>query len=184
MPESAQDYLHHLEDGDRWLELVAGRLVRLSPPDERHGNVVRNLAKSLSAVLRKEGRLFPCFELALHVVHDPDTVRCPAISCFSMVGGLDELDKLLTDRLPELVVEVASSNDRREAMSERVDGYLDWGVPHVWIFDPVSEHVHMFAMGRPPRMLKPTEYLSGGDVAPGYGCMVAELFADPAWMKP
>jgi Uma2 family endonuclease len=183
MPETAEDYLRHLEDGDRWLELVAGRLVRLSPPDERHGNVVRNLSKALSAALRKESRLFPCFELALHVARDPDTVRCPAISCFPLSGGLDELDKLITDRTPELVIEVASSNDRREAMSERVEGYLEWGVPNVWIFDPASEHVHVFAAGQRPRMLKPTEFLSGGDVVPGFGRVVGELFADPAWMQ-
>ncbi|MDZ4689615.1 MAG: Uma2 family endonuclease [Planctomycetaceae bacterium] len=183
MPESSQDYLRHLEDGDRWLELVGGRIVRLSPPDERHGNVVRNLSKALSAALRKESRLYPCFELALLVERDPDTVRCPAISCFPLSGGLGELDKLLTDTRPELIVEVASSNDRREAMSDRVEGYLDWGVPHLWICDPASEHVHVFEQGQRPRMLKPNEYLSGGTVVLGFGMLVGELFADPAWLK-
>jgi Uma2 family endonuclease len=183
MVETAADYLRHLEDGGRWLELVAGRLVRLSPPDERHGNVVRNLSKTLSAALRKDARLYPCFELALHTQQDPDTVRCPAISCFPLSGGLGELDKLLTDTRPVLVVEVASSNDRREAMSERVEEYLDWGVLHLWICDPHSEHVHVYAAGQRPRMLKPNEYLSGGEVVPGFGMLVGDLFANPAWLK-
>jgi Uma2 family endonuclease len=183
MAETALDYLRHLEDGDRWIELVEGRLVRLSPPDERHGNVVRNLSKSLCAALRKDGVLFPCFELGLHVARDPDTVRCPAMSCFTRGGGLNELDLLVTDRRPELVIEVASSNDRREAMSERVEGYLEWGVAHLWVFDPVSEHVHVYAAGDRPRMLKPTEFLSGGTIVPAFGAIVGELFAEPSWSQ-
>src|SRR5688572_2271338 len=123
---TAAQYQQALEEGDRWIEIVAGRLVRLSPPDELHGNVVRNLSKALSGFFRKSPTLFPCFELGLIVARDPDTVRSPAISCFPIPEGLVQVERLVTDSRPQLIVEVASTNDRRDAMTERIRGYQDW----------------------------------------------------------
>jgi Uma2 family endonuclease len=180
---TAEQFQAALEEGDRWLEVVAGRLIRHSPPDETHGNVVRNLSKALGRFLRKAPTLYPCFELGLILARNPDTVRCPAISCFLPADGLVQMDRLLTDTRPELVVEVASSNDRRDAMSERLRGYHDWGVPAIWVFDPSSLHVHVFHRGSDPRMLKETEMLHGQFELAGFHVDVGAMFADPAWLS-
>lgn len=180
---TAKQFLELLEDGQRWMELVRGRLIRLSPPDEVHGNAVRNLSHALSECFRRERGLFACYELGLITAFDPDTVRCPAISCFRVDGGIGELDRLTTERVPELVIEVASSNDRREAMSDRIQGYVDWGVPAIWVFDPESQHAHVFVEGETPRMLKENERVIGGTVVPGFGITVSDVFADPKWAK-
>jgi len=182
-PFTAAQFQQALEEGDRWIEVVAGRLVRLSPPDELHGNVVRNLSKSLGAYLRRSPTLYPCFELGLIVERDPDTVRCPAISCFPIADGLAQTERLMTDARPQLIVEVASTNDRRDAMSERLRGYHDWGVPAIWVFDPSSQHVHIFHEGDPPRMLKENETLHGKFELAGFHIVVGELFADPKWAQ-
>lgn len=181
---TAQQFLEMLQDGERWIELVRGRLIRLSPPDEVHGNVVRNVGAALGERFRKEPGLFACFELGLIVGRDLDTVRCPAISCFAIEGGLQELDLLVTERVPELVVEVASSNDRREAMSARIRAYQEWGVSAVWVFDPESRHAHVMVQGQLPRMLKENERLIGHPTVPGFGMLVDDAFADPRWAKP
>ena len=180
---TAAQFRELLEDGQRWMELVRGRLVRLNPPDEVHGNAVRNLSAALSERFRKEPGLFACYELGLITGFDPDTVRSPAISCFRSDGGLAELDRLTTERVPELVIEVASSNDRREAMSERIRGYIDWGVPAIWVFDPESQHAHVFRSGEVPRMLKENERLIGAPTIPGFAITVGDVFADPPWAK-
>jgi|UniRef100_A0A7C4LK59 Uma2 family endonuclease len=182
-PFTADDYQRALEEGDRWIEVVAGRLVRLSPPDELHGNVVRNLAKALGAFLRQHPVLYPCFELGLIVARQPDTIRCPAISCFSMADGLAQMGLLVTDRKPELIVEVASSNDRRESMAQRVREYQQWGVPAIWVFDPVSLHAHVFHRGALPQMLKAAETLHGCFELAGFHVSVGEQFADPKWAR-
>ncbi|MDP1796494.1 MAG: Uma2 family endonuclease [Planctomycetaceae bacterium] len=182
-PMTAKQFLELLEDGQRWMELVRGRLVRLSPPDEIHGNAVRNLSLALSKQLRREPGLFACYELGLITAFDPDTVRCPAISCFRVDGGLGELDRLTTERVPELVIEVASSNDRREAMSERIRGYIEWGVPAIWVFDPESQHAHVFLENEVPRMLKENERLIGTPTIPGFAITVGDVFADPKWAQ-
>lgn len=180
---SANQFRELLEDGQRWIELVRGRLVRLSPPDEIHGNAVRNLSATLSECFRREPGLFACYELGLITAFDPDTVRCPAISCFRTDGGVGELDRLTTERVPELVIEVASSSDRREAMSERIRGYIDWGVPAIWVFDPESQHAHVFLEGDVPKMLKENERLVGAPIVPGFAINVEDVFADPKWAK-
>lgn len=179
---TAEQFQELLEEGDRWLELVAGRVVRLQPPDEVHGNVVRNLSKALGKSQRSTRDLFACFELGLIVARGPDTVRCPAISCFTVADGMGEADKLVSDRRPQLIVEVASSNERREAMSERIRRYQEWGVPLIWVFDPQSRHVHVFRRGELPRMLKENEFLDGGPLLPGFRLLVGDVFADPAWL--
>lgn len=180
---TAVDYQRALEEGDRWIEVVGGRLVRLSPPDEAHGNVVRNLAKALGAFLRQHPLLFPCFELGLIVARHPDTIRCPAISCFSQAGGLAEMELLVTPRRPELIVEVASSNDRREGMAQRIHEYQQWGVPAIWVFDPISLHAHVFHRGSYPQMLKAAETLHGQFELAGFHVCVGEQFADPSWAR-
>ncbi len=183
-PMTAKQFLELLEDGQRWIELVRGRLVRLSPPDEIHGNAVRNLSAALSERFRREPGLFACYELGLITAFDPDTVRCPAIACFRMDGGLGELDRLTTERVPDLVIEVASSNDRRDAMSERIRGYMEWGVTAIWVFDPESQHAHVFLRGETPKMLKENERLIGAPIVPGFAITVGDVFADPKWAKP
>ncbi len=178
---SPREFEARLQDGDRWIEMVSGRLVRLSPPSEEHGNVVRNLAKALSAHFRRHPQHYPCFELALLVSPATVTIRTPAISCFRTSEGLGELDKLLSENVPQLVVEVASSNDRRDAMSERIRGYQVWGVPHIWVFDPESLHAHIFTARETPRMLKETESLTSQTLFPGFEILVGDVFREPRW---
>ncbi|WP_397568312.1 Uma2 family endonuclease [Schlesneria sp. T3-172] len=179
------EFEQRLLDGDRWIELVDGRFTRLEPPDEAHGDVVRNLSKSLATVLKKSPDTYACFELPLILKREQPTVRCPAISCFRFEEGnrFAETDKLMTETLPVLTVEVASTNDRRESMAARVEAYLQWGVAGVWIIDPVTRHIHQF-IGRSSRqMLKEPQVITGHPHLPGFAMPVADIFNPPKWVK-
>src|SRR5579864_2162436 len=102
-----------LADGGRWTELVAGQPVILSPPTIEHGNSILNLSKALADYSQKEQGGYACFELGLAIARNPDTVHFPAI-CFFTTGDLfAEAEKVITEVRPALVVEVASTNDRR-----------------------------------------------------------------------
>src|SRR5579871_5633979 len=106
--EQFGDQFFELPEGGRWTELIEGRLVELSPPDDAHGNVVRNLSKSLALYAQTSQRGYACFELGLIVRRDPDTVRFPA-ACYFVTGErFAESDKFLTDVCPALVIEIAS----------------------------------------------------------------------------
>jgi Uma2 family endonuclease len=181
MRETATEFAERLASGDRWIELVDGALVRLSPPDELHGNVVRNVAQRLAKQARAGHGWFPCYELGLIVAGDRQNVRCPALSLFPLKVGVELSTELVTDERPSLIVEVASSNDRREQMSERIRRYELWEVPAIWVFDPQSRHAHIFHQGQRPRMLKETEFLRHAPILPDLEFLVGDMFLDPAW---
>ena len=176
-----EQYENRLLEGDRWIEVVAGRLVRLEPPDERHGDVVRNLSRPLAKFLKGSADTYACFELPLILQHEPVTIRCPAVTCFQSGERFSESDKLVTETCPDLVIEVASTNDRRDGMSERVKGYLEAGVASVWVVDPVTRHVHQFNPPARGVMLKETQTLKGDPVLVGFQMPVGDLFESPKW---
>lgn len=178
---SVEQYEERLMEGDRWIELVGGRLIRLEPPDEMHGDVVRNLSRPLAQFLKTSPDVYACFELPLVLVREPATVRCPAVSCFQSADRFSESEKLVTDTMPALVIEVASTNDRRDGMSERVKGYLNAGIRGVWVIDPVTRHLHQFHPPIPGIMSKETQVLDGGPILAGFKLPISDLFQQPRW---
>lgn len=172
-----------LPDGGRWTELVRGRIVHLQPPDEGHGNVVYNLSRALSVYFGPHQPTpgYACFELGLRVARDPDTVRCPAACCFIGAERFAEADKIVTDVRPSLVAEIASTNDRRRSLPERVTEYRAWGVELLWIIDPIGRQVQVEPHGQEAVTLTADQFLSGGSVLPGFSLTVARLFAAPDW---
>lgn len=170
-------------EGGRWTELVAGRLVHLEPPDDAHGNFVRTMSAALGRYAHASGQGYACFELGLIVRRSPDTVRCPPICYFKTGERFAEQENVVTETRPALVVEIASSNDRRREMTARVTGYLEWGVPLVWVADPPAQQIVAFEPGRGQQQVAEWQTLFGGSVLDGFSCPVAELFADPAWWK-
>ena len=184
-PLTVEQFEEKLFEGERWVELVDGRFVRLEPPDDAHGDVVRNLARALAALLKKSRDTYAGFELPLLISRNPPTVRCPAISCFRFEPGnrFAETDKVLSETLPMLVIEVASTNDRRSAMADRIRAYQEWGVTYVWVIDPVTRHVHLFQGRDPGRMLKEPQVLVGHPALPGFAMPVSDLFRQPEWLS-
>ena len=165
----------------RWSELVGGRIVSLEPPAPEHGAIVFNFAKAIAKYLQhaQDEKGYAGFETGLVVARNPDTVRRPPVSFFVTGERFAELDSRLTETRPALIVEVASTNDRRRAMRERVESYLQWGVRTVWVADPVEKNVHVLQSGRPPRQFAGSQSVLGSPVFANFRLAVTELFAMP-----
>ena len=169
-------------DERRWTELIAGKLVQLEPPDLTHGRIVLNFSKAIAGHAQERGDAndgYACFELGLIVAQDPDTVRCPAISYFSGGPRFAELDRVVTETRPALVIEVASSADRRRNAAARAESYLRWGVRLVWLADPVEKQIHVFVEGGAAMRVSERQALEGGAVLPGFRVFVSDIFAEP-----
>ena len=74
-PLTAEQFATWSDEADerRWVELVAGKIVRLEPPDATHGLVVLNLSKALSRYVHERGDEidgYACFELGLIIARD------------------------------------------------------------------------------------------------------------------
>lgn len=181
--EEFADRKFDFPDGGRWTELVAGELETFEPPDDAHGNFVRTLSAALADFAQETQEGYACFELGLIVRRNPDTVRCPPISYFTTGERFAEQDKLVTEVRPALVVEIASTNDRRRQMAVRVQEYLDWGVSLVWVADTHARKVLAFEAGRQKREYEAHQTLYGGSILSGFQARVEDLFADPKWWR-
>lgn len=195
--EEFADTKFDLPEGGRWCELVAGDVRQFEPPDDTHGTVVLNLTKALGKHLHAEEstalnsidpatetsgqRAYACYELGLVTCRDPDTVRCPPVSVFIGGEAFAEMDREVSESRPGLVIELATSNQRRAEMAERVLEWHAWGVPCVWIVNSLDKSVHVAERGRPIRVRSTTETLSGTPVLPGLEFAVKDLFVEPEW---
>jgi Uma2 family endonuclease len=183
---TAEEYVtrrEDLPDMGRWTELHAGEIVTLSSPDTEHGNAVLNLTKAIAACARPDRVGYACFELGLIVRRKPDTVWCPPMAYYTSGPAFAESDKAISDVPPALVVEVASSNDRRRFLQPRIERWLEWGVTAVWVLEPLSAQVYVIAPPRSPRQLKGDEILEGASIVPSLSVPVANLFKPPSWWK-
>lgn len=174
---------HELPDGGRWTELIAGRPVWLSPPSVEHGNAVLNLGKALAEFSRKGQGGYACFDLGLVVARNPDTVLFPTACLFTTGQMFAESDKIVTETRPRLIVEVASSNDRRRGLDERIGRWITWGVSLVWLLDPHARNVHVFQKGQSRLVVGEHESLTGGSILMGFTTSVGALFKEPGWWK-
>jgi Uma2 family endonuclease len=182
--EQFAERLPELPDGGRWVELDAGRVSVLDQSDAAHGTFVLNLSKLLAEYLaerRSDPVGYACFELGLIVARNPDTIRRPAVSFFASDGLFAETDNAVTESVPVLVVETATTNRVRRAMRERVADYHHHGVSTVWVADPVERTVHVVSRGSVSRTVSAGDRLSGEALLPGLSLPVAELFAEPDW---
>jgi len=160
----------------RW-ELVDGELVEMAPSGRRATRVGVAIARHLGnhVVSRGLGEvsgadggfvLFPGRE----VLRVPD-------AAFVRAERLVEADEDGFFRLaPDLAVEVISPTDRMAEVLAKVAMYLEAGVRLVWVADPISRTVTVYAADRSPTVLGEGDELDAGEVLPGFRVAIAELF--------
>ena len=142
-------------------ELVRGRVVAKSVPDRKHGYVCGRAVLIFGnfADGRDIGRVM-CNDSGVITERDPDTVRGADVAYYSYSRlPKGTLPKGNGPEIPELVVEVRSSNDRWREVLEKVSEYLSAGVLVVVVLDPEPQIAHVFGADDPPRTLATDEEL-------------------------
>ena len=175
---------HTFPDGGRWLELVQGQLEQLEPPDVLHGNVVMNLSKTLAEHFQQAAddvAGYACFELGLKVASHPDTVRFPAISLYFGSERFSETDKIVTEKMPQLAIEIASTPKRRSGISQRVEEYHAVGIATVWVIDSVEKAVHLIDRKRSQQTFQKSQTLIGTGAMSSFQMSIGPMFEDPSW---
>jgi len=172
---------YELPDAGRWMELNEGKIINLDPPDVEHGTIVLNLSKVLSDYLHQVDQGYACFELGLLVKQNPDTVRIPPICIFKGGDRFEETDKAISDRKPDVIIEIASTNPRRQLMSDHVSDYVNWGVELIWVIDPQPKEVLEYLPGSGSDVVDMNGKITGGNILRGFSMKVEDLFAEPVW---
>ncbi|RLS52616.1 MAG: Uma2 family endonuclease [Planctomycetota bacterium] len=175
-----------MPEGGQWAELIAGVPVFLEPPDVDHGTVVLNLSKALAGYFHSQPSGYAAFDLGLHLARQPDTVLFPAISLFQGGPRFAETDNEVAASIPEVVVDIHSTPDRREKARERVAQILAYGVQSVWGGDPRQQRVRIetrTADGITIRELSASEIIDEIPGCPGLRIAAEALFVVPEWSR-
>ena len=77
---------------------------------------------------------------------------------------------------PDLVVEVSSPNDSLSELHDKALMWLRFGVRQVWVAHPETRTVGVYRPDGSVLNLCERDNLDGGDVLPGFGCPVRDIF--------
>jgi Uma2 family endonuclease len=179
---TAEELLALPDDGiDR--ELIGGEL-REYPVTTRgvpHCLVMVNLSHLLHAWLRQQpqprGRLY-AGNLPIRIRRDPDTFVGIDLAYISAdLAAQTAKAARFIDGVPVLAIEILSPSDTVDGVAEKVQAYLDAGVPLVWEVNPFYEAVTVHRPGLPPELFNITQDIAAEPHLPGFRVPVAEVFA-------
>lgn len=162
---------------DRPSELVRGRIVATNPPFSAHGYWCSQVAGILRqfVIEHRLGRVI-ANDGGVITKRDPDTVRGADVAYYSFDRVPPGPPPEGYWPVPELVVEVRSTDDRWRAIHEKVGEYLAAGVLCVVVLDPPTRSVQVYSADRPVVILQEADDLTLPDVLPGFSVPVRQLY--------
>ncbi len=159
-------------------ELVAGRVVRMTPTNPTHGRIEVNVAAALKQFVRTQNLgVVMAGEVGVFTSRNPDTVRAPDVLFLSHErDALRRRPQGFLDVAPELTVEILSPTDRPDQVRRKLDEYFAAGVRLVWVIDPATRTVQVHHGRGEPLSLASGAVVTGEDVLPGFALPVDDIF--------
>ena len=157
-------------------ELVRGRLLVRDPPSTRHGGVAALLTYFLVEHVRRHacGAVFGQ-DTGFHIFGDPDTVRAPDVAFVRSDRLALVPDRGYARLAPDVVAEIVSPDDRRGEVLAKVGDWLTAGTRLVWVIDPARRAAQAYRDDGDVVMIGGDGALEGGDVLPGFRCLLSSL---------
>ena len=81
------------------------------------------------------------------------------------------------DFAPDLCVEIVSPSEDRKDMARKIEEYFDGGAQLVWHVFPEVQKVVVYTSPSVAKEYAADDELNGGDLLPGFTCLVSDLFA-------
>jgi Uma2 family endonuclease len=135
---SVEEYLATSYRPDR--ELINGQFLERNLGEYDHSRLQAVLAGWLLSKER-EWKIRVVVEQRVQV--KPDRFRIPDVS---VISRDQRLEPIFTHP-PLLCIEVLSKDDTLRSIEDRVDDYLEFGVPNIWILDPVKLRAYVCTRG-------------------------------------
>ena len=114
-----------------------GEVEERSMPDLFHSDAQGNFVVFFRP-LRKTLRLFAYAELRVRL--RPERYVTPDVCVF----GPDQPTTRVPDKIPLIVIEILSPDDKMSKVRSKLQEYVDWGVAHVWLADPDTRIFYLF----------------------------------------
>ena len=158
-------------------ELIRGVLSEEMPPGYEHAELMAELTMQLRSFAKARNLGSVLGELEIRLESTPDTVRAPDIAFVSR-GRIPPgaRPRGFSDITPDLVVEVASPSDTRQAVHDKALMWRQNAARLVWVLHPDTRTVDVYAEGHPVTTVAENDALEGLEVLPGLTCPVSEIF--------
>jgi Uma2 family endonuclease len=135
---SAEEYLAVSFRPDR--ELVDGRLVERNVGEYDHSR----LQGALTGWMWGRGREWNIRVLPEQRIQvSANRFRIPDVCVVSR----DQVIEPVFTRPPLLCIEILSKDDTLRSMQDRIDDYRAFGVPNIWVLDPVKRRAYVCSRG-------------------------------------
>jgi Uma2 family endonuclease len=194
-----EDLMTLPDDGARH-ELVRGEIIRMPPPNGKHGRIEAALVEEIGRYLfdractlgwkpgsprLERNLLVGCVDsgeagIRFALRDDPDQVRgvdvcyltAEQVARHEAAGG----DQYVPE-VPAIVAEVISDSETAAYVNEQAADYLAGGARLVWLLFPKTRVVEAHTPDRAAITVTAGEVLDGGEVLPGFSVAVASLFS-------
>ncbi|HYW45667.1 MAG TPA: Uma2 family endonuclease [Bryobacteraceae bacterium] len=135
---SEQEYLHSSYDPD--CELVDGHLLERNAGEREHSILLGELDYCFRSRAKQWGlRAFPVQRVRVAA----GRYRVPDLSIYKDPAPRDDVFAAP----PFIAIEILSSEDRMSRVRRKIDDYLEFGVPYVWIIDPNTRKADVYTPG-------------------------------------
>jgi len=169
--------LERFPDDDSRCELVAGRVIRMTPVGFQHGKVVARLMFLLSQHLDGRNLGVVLTEVGFKLAAGPDTVRAPDIAVIRQHRIPSPEPKGFWNGPPDLAVEVLSPEDRSGDVREKVEEYLACGVRLVVTINPDAKAAVVYRPSAPAiQVAEDDAWLDLHDAIPDFRCRLGQIF--------
>jgi Uma2 family endonuclease len=116
-------------------------------------------------------------EAGFQLRRNPDTtVGIDVAYISSETAKANPDDAFIIEGVPVLAVEILSPSDKQADVFEKVQDYLDAGVPLVWLAEPVFKTVTVYRPGFEPQMFTSRQELTAEPHLPGFRALVLSIF--------
>jgi Uma2 family endonuclease len=135
---SVREYLDTSYRPDR--EMLEGQLIERNVGEYDHSNLQGALVTWLRGHQREWNiRVLPEQRIQVSATR----FRVPDVC---VISREQELEPVFT-RPPLICIEVLSKDDTLRSIQDRVDDYRAFGVPHIWVLDPVKRRAYVCMLG-------------------------------------
>jgi Uma2 family endonuclease len=177
------DVLLHMPDDGYVYEVVEGVLVRMAGSGFDASTIAGNLYFALRSFVqpRRLGVATPADGVYKFTGAETGLLPDAGFVQAAKVAQFPDRRKPVPFA-PDLAVEVASPDQKPEAMAAKARTYLDGGTRLVWMVCPERRQIDVWRAGRsvgPVAVLDVDDTLDGEDVVSGFTYPVADVFADP-----
>src|SRR5690606_34746523 len=158
-------------------ELVQGRVLEMSPPGFRHGQIQARILRQLGNFVENNQLGEVLVETGVITRRAPDSVRGPDVMFFSKHRLPEEEERTgYATTAPEVVFEILSPSQRLAELADKANEYLAAGVLTVCVVDPDRRSVVVYAENDGPRILTEQDKLTLPAPLEGWKPRVEDLF--------